>query len=305
MSTATPTLPDPRQVFTDLGKDPHEIRTIELLSGEHNHAIWRITIPEHSYILKWQPAADAMTEIKGYLLLHKLGVPTLPLFGHNLEALLMEDLTCSARWRLATAVDITKAETGRAVANWYKVFHNAGEELLSKEDCPDFMTREIDVLNPNSFLSAGSILGITSSRAWDLAILHIELLKAAVARLSYTLNYNDFFWTNLALSLRGGRHRKAIIFDYHLLGVGMRYSDCRNVTSSLSGAAVPAFWDNYGPTDPREQVLDLPLAGLHALVQAAQMPKFPKWAEDSLARLKSGELERDLIAAIEVAQQIC
>jgi hypothetical protein len=293
--------PDPRQIMHDLGMDPVAIKHVDTMSEENSHALWRIVTPEKSYILKWLPEADARIEINGYLLLQELGVPTLPLYGCTAQALLLEDLTRSDRWRLAIQADTARAEVGGAVARWYRIFHNAGEALLSHRDCPSFLRRETDELEPDNILAAGRALGLANYHVWDLACKHIELLKAAVEKLSITLNYNDFHWTNLALSRREGDQLEAITFDYHLLGVGMRYSDCRNVVGSLSGDAVNAFWDTYGYVDLREAELDRPLADLYTFYVASRMSKFPKWAQDSRERVINGDLEKDLISAIEVA----
>ena len=305
INNAIQPLPDPHQLFQELGHDPTAIHRVETLSKRHGHALWRMILPEQSYILKWQPFADARIEIESYLMLQSLGVPTLPVYGYTSQALLLEDLAQSESWRLALETDMAWPATGRAAARWYKLFHQAGEELLSQGDYPSFLTRETDVLDLSSLLNAGHTLSLDTYPVWDLAVLQIDLLKAAVAKLSFTLNYNDFHWTNLALSRNEREQLDAIIFDYHLLGVGMRYSDCRNVTGSLSGAAVPAFWNTYGDIDPREQVLDQPLAHLYALTIASQMPKIPSWAEESRTRLVNGTLKKDLLAAIELSHQIC
>jgi len=233
--------PDPRQIIQDLSVDPVVINHVDTLSKQHNHAVWRIMTPERSYILKWLPEAEARVEIKGYLLLQELGVPTLPLYGSTAQALFLEDLAQSDRWRLAVQADAARAEVGRAVARWYQVFHDAGDALFSQGDCPSFLRRETDELEPDSILAAGRALGLANYHVLDLACKQIELLKAAVEKLSVTLNYNDFHWTNLAISRQEDDQLEAITFDYHLLGVGMRYSDCRNVVGSLSGDAVRAF----------------------------------------------------------------
>jgi len=312
--------PDPRPIIQALGIDPAAIRLVDTLSERHGHLIWRIVTPERSYILKWLPEAEASVEIKAYSLLQRLGVPTLPLYGHTAQALLLEDLAWSDKWRLAVQADSAKSQVGRAVARWYRVFHQAGEALLrvplaagllAQGDCPGFLKSETDELDPASILATGRALALADHPVWDLAANHIELLKAAVNRQSLTLNYNDFHWTNLALSHQEGDQQEAIIFDYHLLGVGMRYSDCRNVAGSLSGDAVVAFWAAYGHVDPREEKLDRPLATLYALHVASgpagagrstSLSEFPKWAEESRQRVINGCLERDLVAAIQLAQ---
>ena len=294
-----------QQILHDLGVDAATVGPVELLSQRHGHVVWRIGTPQRSYILKWLPEAEASTEAEGYLLLQALGVPTAQLYGYSARALLLEDLAWSDEWRLATAADLARVEAGRAVARWYRVFHNAGEALLAQGNCPGFLRRETDELDADGILATGRALGLSQNPVWSLAAEHVELLKATVAKLSVTLNYNDFYWTNLALSRGEGSRPEAIIFDYHLLGVGMRYSDCRNVTGSLSDGAVRAFWQTYGDVDAREEKLDRPLATLHNLVMAARLPGWPQWADSSRERVLSGALERDLVAALALAPGQC
>ena len=83
---------------------------------------------------------------------------------------------------------------------------------------------------------------------------------------------------------------RAVVFDYHLLGLGLRYSDYRNVTGSLGPVAADAFRSAYGETDPREKVLDDLMAPLCALIEAFRRPGFPSWAEESLKLAESGEI---------------
>jgi hypothetical protein len=293
-------IPDPEQIIHDLGMDSAAIIHINTLSIEHGHAMWQVMTASRSYILKWLPRTNV--EIESYLLMKEIGVPTLQLFGSTAQALLLEDLTNSEKWRLATPDDMSRADVGRAVARWYRIFHHAGAALLSQSKFPDFLTRETDELHPDSIRATGRLANLPDDPIWDFAAEHIELLKAATSKLSVTLNYNDFYWTNLALQRHAGDQPEAIIFDYHLLGVGMRYSDCRNVTGSLFGEAVDSFWDTYGDVDPREEILDRPLADLLDLVMAANMARFPKWAEPSRERLTNGELKRDLMRAVELAR---
>lgn len=48
-----------------------------------------------------------------------------------------------------------------------------------------------------------------------------------------TLTYNDFHWSKLARSRPLPTGREVIFYDYHVLGLGLASSDCRNVTSVL------------------------------------------------------------------------
>jgi hypothetical protein len=299
--------PDPRALIRDLGLNPASIVQIDTISERHGHGIWRIVTAQRAAILKWVPKEAARVEIPGYHLLQALEVPTLPLYGHTDQALLMEDLTRSATWRLATEADTIHAKVGRAVASWYRTFHRAGETLLTQNDPPDYLARESDALTPESIRATARKLALSDLPVWDIAVDRIEQLKAAADRLGMTLNYNDFHWTNLALSREVDVHTgqpKAIVFDYHLLGIGMRTSDCRNATGSLAGEAAPAFWEVYGPVDPREEILDRPLATLYGLHVAARRPHFPSWAESSRDRAVDGRLKRDLQEGVALARSL-
>ena len=296
--------PDPWRIVPAVGLDPAAVERIDIVSERHGHAVWRLETAQRSYVLKWLGRGFGRVEVESYQLLQHLGVPTLPLYGSSAAALLLEDLERSPAWRLAGEADLARAEVGRAVARWYRVFHDAGETLLSQGSRPDFLTRESDVLAPETVIKTGRALQLPGLSVWELAADHVELLRAAVERLSFTLNYNDFYWTNLALSRREGRRLEAIVFDYHLLGIGMRYSDVRNIRFSLSGAAVPAFQEAYGPLDPREETLDRPLATLYNLHTAVRMADFPSWARHSRQRVVSGDLEGDLREAIQLARAL-
>jgi hypothetical protein len=289
-----------------LGVDPGCIRGVAVLSERHGHCLWRVVTEGRSYVLKRFPPGDpGASEVAAYRLLQELRVPTLPVYGLAQDALLLEDLAASAGWRLAREEDVLDPAVGRAVARWYRVFHRQGARLLARPGGPPaFLTREIDCLDPASLRAAGRRLGLEAQPGWRLAGEHVEDLKAAMRALPETLNYNDFYWTNLALSRApgAGLRVQAIVFDYHLLGIGPRYCDCRNVAGSLAGAAVAAFWQEYGPVDPWEEVLDRPMSTLVGLVTAAQRDRFPRWAQASLDRVLDGGLERDLRAALDPVQ---
>lgn len=288
-----------------MGIDPAEVAAVDTLSMRHGHYVWRIATPGRSYVLKWLPEEPARAEVGGSLLLQELGVPTLPCYGHTAQALLLEDLTHSDAWRLATEQDMDDPRVGRAVARWYRTFHEAGEAFLARaRSVPAFLTRETDALDRASILRASQALALSDCPVWKLAMAHVALLRAATERLSVTLNYNDFYWTNLALSNQSRGSLEAVIFDYHLLGIGMRYCDCRNVTGSLGKRAAAAFWEVYGPPDPREVVLDRPLATLFGLVAASRLTRTPRWAEACRQQVLDGRLARDIAAAVEVARAL-
>ena len=293
-----------REVARQLGVDPDRITRSEALSERHGHRIWRLHTSEMSYILKWFPDDALAVEVAAYRLLSEWQVPTLPVHGMTDQALLLEDLQSSPCWRLASEEDMDQSRVGEAVAGWYREFHACGCRVLSGDrPRPAFLSRESDCLDEAGILAIGDALGLSDRPIWRLAAEHIRLLKDAETCLSLTLNYNDFYWTNLALSRTAPL--RAVVFDYHLLGMGMRYSDCRNVTGSLGEKAAAAFREAYGEVDAREPVIDRPLSTLFALFTATQRPDFPAWAEGSLRRVTNGDLEQNLGEAVVVARAIC
>ena len=279
-----------------------EIRRVETIFVRPGHRLYRIRTDRRSYVLKSFPVGNPGNEIKGYSLLRQLGVPTLDVIAMTETDLLLEDLTCSETWRLATEPDAGDRHVGRAVARWYWRFHEKGSALAaSGSGLPPFLKREEDLLDCAGIESAGRALGLSRMDSWRLAADHIELLKLALSDFGTTLNYNDFHWTNLALSRKSGPGMEAIVFDYDLLGIGTRYSDVRNAVGSLSGEAITGFQEVYGSVDPGEKKLDRPLATLYALVSAVRMAMFPKWAEESRQTVLNGTFKTNLLQAVDLA----
>ena len=285
-----------------LGVPASEIQGVETVSVRPGHRLYRIQIRRRSYILKSFPVKSPGNEIKSYGLLRSLGVPTINVLAQTEADLLLEDLTCSDTWRLATELDVSARHVGAAVALWYRNLHAKGAALAATgSGLPPFLKREEDLLSRASTESAGRTSGLSGLDSWRLASDHIDLLKQGVSNFETTLNYNDFHWTNLALSRNSGPGMEAIVFDYDLLGIGTRYSDFRNVVGSLSGEAVTGFREVYGGFDPGEKTLDRPLATLFALVSAARMDVFPKWAEGSRQSVLNGDFKTDLLQAVALA----
>jgi hypothetical protein len=194
---------------------------------------------------------------------------------------------------LAEEADVERPETGAAVARWYLALHSAGRKLLADSArVPGFLHREVDALSAETIIETGGRLELADNPVWRLAADHIESIKQAMRSLPETLNYSDFHWTNLALS-RDEVSLRAIVFDYHLLGIGLRCSDCRNVAGSLKERAALAFWETYGPVDE-------PTSVLYALLVASRRSRFPDWARGCLQSVENGELERSLRRILEI-----
>ena len=80
---------------------------------------------------------------------------------------------------------------------------------------------------------------------------------------------------------------------------GAAYSDWRNVTCSLRGAAREAFAQAYGPVNAAEKRLDDPLSILQGLVIAVRRIHTPAWAAPLLKSIENGELAGYVTAALE------
>jgi hypothetical protein len=268
---------------------------------KHSNRLFRVQCGGRSFVLKSFGDSAQAVEARSYALLERYGVPTLPVHGRTENALLLEDLAVSPTWRLADEADVERPETGVAIARWYRALHAAGRELLAAPTgIPNFLEREADALDPATVIGIGQKLRLADNPVWKLAADHIEALKQAMRSLPETLNYSDFHWTNLALSRRTEPPLRAVVFDYHLLGIGPAYSDCRNVVGSLGEQAESAFWEAYGPVDEREAILDAPVSVLFSLSVAMQRPRLPKWAHACVEKAKNGDLGNSNRLALEI-----
>lgn len=283
-----------------LGIEPAEVTQVCLIHEKRADRLYRVNCAGRRVVIKWFADPAESIEIRAYSLLEALGVPTLPVHGRTENALVLQDLAAGPTWRLAAEADCRRADVGRAVAAWYRALHQAGRKLLADPlAVPDFLRREDDALDPAAVLDIGERLGLSGSPVWRLCAEHIEALKRAIRARPATLTYNDFHWSNLALARAAAGLLEAVVFDYHLLGIGMAYSDCRNVLGCLGGPAASAFKDAYGPFDRTEALLDGPVAVLAALSEAVCRPKLPGWAGPLVRQATSGELERGLRRALE------
>ena len=290
---------DVRAALVDMGLDTAHLGKVEPIQERHGNRLFRIILEDSSCVLKVFRDPNTSREVGAYALLKDLGVPTLRVIARTNDALLLEDLKVSKHLRLAGEDDVGKAEVGVALAVWYRALHDAGARLRTGQTEPSFLWREIDELTSGSILEVASKVGSSDQSVWTTLADNIDRIKKAAMTSDETLTYNDFHWTNLALS-RDEKPIRAVVFDYHLLGLGLRYSDCRNVNGALGPDAADAFRSTYGETDPREGILDDLMAPLYVLVEAFRRPKFPSWAEASLKLAETREIHSRLTRVMEI-----
>ena len=128
---------------------------------------------------------------------------------------------------------------------------------------------------------------------WELLSDHLATLYAVIEKLKPVVNYNDFYYTNLAVS----RNRtEAIMYDYNCMGKGYRAADLRNVCWSLNKNAAQVFLENYGTIPESEYVVDDVVSVLTTLILASKRMEMPSWSKTALEELKSGKLYANLRA---------
>ena len=288
----------PTSHLTALGLHPSDILACELLRRKAGHGVWRIRMGGAWRVLKSFDTPGAL-EPKVYALLEDWGIPTLQVYAHTEWSLLLEDLEHSRHWRLAGKADMSRAETGIAVADWYRCLHRAGREALERpETLPPGLHAWVDDLTGETLSVAGEKLELTGKPAWESALHNIEALKARAQACPQTFNYEDFDRENLALS-REKNPLRAVVFDYDCFTLGAAYSDWRNVSFSLTGAARAAFAEAYGPVSETERRLDLPLSTLGGLLEASRRANVPGWARPLLEDVENGVLERSIWRALD------
>jgi hypothetical protein len=232
--------------FESLSLSRSQIERIEVLREREGHLVCRFFSGDRSLILKWFRSPAESLEFRIYTLLGRLGVPTLRVIEQTGQALLLEDLQSSSAWRLAKEEDMSKAETGVAVAAWYRELHQAGQRALSDPALDtSFLRPWVHVITPDALARTGAIFDLNEKPAWQTAGDSVEQLVALYLALPQTFNYADFAAENLALSVEGPL--RAVVFDYDCFATGCVYSDWRNVVYSLEGEASDAFKEACGP----------------------------------------------------------
>ncbi|WP_130807474.1 hypothetical protein [Senegalia massiliensis] len=249
--------------------------------------LFRVNYKNKYYIIKYFFKKEYKREIKNYSILKDLNISTIKVFAHTDRSILLEDLERSENYRLGVKSDLSDIEVARLLAEWYLDLHNKGQKYIV-DKCDNFY-REIDIITKENLELVKYRSNTSGYKVWSIILDNYDLIFNKIEDLEKTLTYNDFYCTNLAVS---NHRKKAIMFDYNLLGIGYRYSDIRNVCSSLSEEAGKAFIKEYGNINETEKVMDDGLSILITLIFAYKRSKFPEWAKKSLNAVFNGELER-------------
>ena len=249
--------------------------------------VYRVYANGKNMILKLFDNPHDTREIANYHLLQSLGIQTLPLLGETATAILLPDVTATPNFRLGIDSDMNDPQIATAIATWYKTLHNQGSAYLLHNH-PNLYD-EADMVTLENINHIAEVTGTTDNPLWQAFTDNIHIIRRRIDALSRTLTYNDFYYTNLVVSID---QQSAFMLDYNLLGKGCAYGDIRNVVSSLSEEAGKAFVNAYGMDDTfaEQAVADAFLAPIITLCYACKHDSFPAWAKPSLEQVKDGHV---------------
>ena len=223
-----------QDIFSANGKLIDNFYLIREKRGVH---VYKCVYDGISAVVKYFENEDDKREIKNYRILKKHNIPTIRILAYGFSSIVMEDITVSDNWRLGIAEDLHDADIAESVADWYFTFHENG---ISVTELKTLYFEYDEITEENIKMLCKKFPETTDT--FSYIITKHDKLRKLIDKPSYTLVYNDFYWTNFIVQKD---KRQAIVFDYNLLGKGYRYSDIRNVCSSLSEEAGKIFVDEY------------------------------------------------------------
>lgn len=256
-----------------------------LIRSKDGVYVYRVFCGSHSYVLKYFENIDDRREIMNYEILYSLKVPTIPVIAIADSSLLMEDIDQSNVWRLGIKNDLNDTQVARQIALWYKHLHYMGKVFLFSYEGDMYDESDCFTLENIALIIQKTATG--NNPVWQLICDNFQLLKTKIEQIEKTLNYNDFYYTNLIVSKDKS---SAFMFDYNLLGKGYVYADIRNVCSSLGKDAKEVFINEYGTFNPNEIIVDDVLSPITGLVSACKREIFPGWADEEVQKINDGTL---------------
>ena len=252
--------------------------------------MYRVESEERKLILKTFDNKEDTREIENYLLLSKLGIPTLLLLDYTDDAILLPDIEVSTEYRLGTKNDLNDTRVACAIAKWYRKLHSEGTRYLAENKFS--MYDESDAITVSNMEFVAMKTATKDNSLWKTVADNYNVIRSLIDVLPRTLTYNDFYYTNLIVAKD---YSSAFMFDYNMLGKGIAYGDVRNVTSSLSPEAATVFKNEYNTEGlEAEAFADAFISPLVTLYHACQLRELPLWAKGAYDELKNGDIEKHL-----------
>ena len=282
-----------KQDLQDISQKPiQQFRLIRAKSGVYVYKCLYDGIPA---VVKYLEKEDDRREILNYRILAQHGIPTIKTYALGKAAFVMEDISASEDWRLGIAEDLEDADVTKSLAHWYFTFHENGT-AVSELDTLYFEYDSFKEENFNMLIKKFP----EAKELFQFLLTHCTKLRELIYKPSFTLAYNDFYWTNFVVRKD---KKAAMMFDYNLLGKGYRYSDFRNVCWSMSDEAKAAFANEYNrmyvnkhgctraEAEKLEQRIDDVAGDLFLLVVAfTEHEHDPNWAKDAKNEAINGNL---------------
>ena len=278
------------QELSLLGLSHDKIDNLKEIRNQNGVYLYRIKYKNKDLVIKYFEKDEFRREIKYYEILKSLDIPIIEVMGYTENTLLMEDLDKSLHYRLGIESDLSDIEVAKALASWYKKLHYEGVKFLKNNDRRFY--KEIDYITKENLELIMNKTNTRDNKVWQLLIEHLDLIFLKIEEFEETFTYNDFYWTNLVVRKD---KKEAFMFDYNMLGVGFRYSDIRNVCSSLSDDAGNIFISEYGEINQNEKKIDEVISILVSLIQACKRDIFPNWANEALDKVDNGELYKGIL----------
>ena len=280
-------------VDNELRKLNIKAERVEPIRKKDGITVSRIFTGNTRYVLKIFEKEEYLREINAYCLLQQLDIPTLQVIGQTECALLLEDIEISRMYRLGEESDLSSPKVAAGLGKWYRQLHDRGKEFLAHHTL--WLYKETDYFTAENVEFIRRKTHTEKSEAWDLYMDNCESIRKKLNRMSQTLTYNDFYYTNLIVYANGC---DAMMFDFNLLGQGYAYGDVSNVLSSLSEEAGEVFLESYGRYDLQEKYVDDVISPVVTLYMACQRPMFPSWGQAVLQDALNG-VEKKLMHALE------
>lgn len=259
--------------------------SIQLIREKDGIYVYRIFINNQHYVLKCIKKEEYRREINNYLILQSLGIKTIKLICYTNASLLMEDITYSNKYRLGIIEDLDNVQIITNLAHWYRQLHALGIDYVDKHGSKMYMESDYFTLENIELVRKGT--KTEDNIVWDLIKKHFNDLLELINKSIKTLNYNDFYYTNLIVAKD---YSEAFMFDYNLLGKGYISSDLKNVTVKLNDHLKQIFLDTYGDYNHQEMLMNEIVGTVVALYFACIRPLFPEWGYEVLDDVTSGKL---------------
>jgi len=297
-------LPNPTNPYPNITKlikqDLQEIsdtpiRNFRFIRAKSGVYVYKCLYDDIPAVVKYLENEDDRREILNYRILATHGIPTIKTYALGKVTLVMEDISVSEDWRLGIAEDLSDAEVAASLARWYFTFHENGASVPEL----DTLFFEYDSFTEDNFKKVIQKFP-ESEELFRFLISNCDKLRELIHKPSFTLTYNDFYWTNFVVR---NNKKAAMMFDYNLLGKGYRYSDFRNVCWSMSDEARMAFENEYNglymdkhghartEAECFEKQIDDVAGSIYVLIIAfTEREGFPDWGEEAKNEVLNGSL---------------